>query len=349
MLKIENISKDLGEFKLEDVSLEIEQGEYMVILGPTGAGKTIILETVAGIYPPDSGRIELNGGEITFADPKDRNISMVYQDFMLFPHLSVFENIAFGLTLKKIPQDELEKKVSEVAEIMGISHLLHRSVTNLSGGEKQRTAISRAIVLEPDVLLLDEPLSALDGRTRERLRKELKRLHTRYKTTVLHVTHNFEEVFSLADRVAVINKGRIIQTGVPDQVFSKPESHFIAEFVGSENIFRGRITSGSGCSVISVDGLKIVSNATGLEGEAYASVRPEDILLSREPLKTPARNSFEGAVESVTNNGTMVEIRIDAGIPFVTVLTRRGFHDIGIKEGDAVYLTFKAAAVHVFS
>ncbi|ADN37170.1 ABC transporter related protein [Methanolacinia petrolearia DSM 11571] len=349
MLELKDISIKLGEFSLEKINLSIEKGEYVVILGPTGAGKTIVLETIAGIYPPDSGSIELNGEDITFADPKDRNISMVYQDYMLFPHLSVYENIAFGLSVKKNPADEIEKKVSEVAGILGISHLLHRSVINLSGGEKQRTAISRAIVMEPDVLLLDEPLSALDVRTRERLRKELKRLHMRFKTTVLHVTHNFEEVFSLADRVAVLNQGKIIQTGVPNQVFSQPESKFIAEFVGTENIFRGDITSGSGCSVITVDGLDIVSTATGIEGKVYASVRPEDIMLSREPLKTPARNSFEGIVESITNNGTMVEIRVDAGIPFVTVLTRRGFSDIGIMEGDSVFLTFKAAAVHVFS
>lgn len=348
MLELKKISIKLGEFSLENINLRIERGEYMVFLGPTGAGKTIVLETIAGIYPPDSGKIYLNGEDITFADPKDRSISMVYQDYMLFPHLSVYQNIAFGLSLRKTPADEIERKVSEVAEILGISHLLQRTITNLSGGEKQRTAISRAIVMEPDVLLLDEPLSALDGRTREKLRKELKRLHMRYKITILHVTHNFEEVFSLADRVAVINQGKIIQTGVPDQVFSQPESKFIAEFVGTENIFRGEITSGSGCSIITVDGLDIVSTVTGVEGKIYASVRPEDIMLSREPLKTPARNSFEGVVDSITNNGTMVEIKVDAGIPFVTVLTRRGFNDIGIKEGDSVFLTFKAAAVHVF-
>ncbi|MDD4127416.1 MAG: ABC transporter ATP-binding protein, partial [Methanomicrobium sp.] len=304
---------------------------------------------IAGIYIPDSGRIILKGNDITSEDPKDRKITMVYQDFVLFPHLSVYDNIAFGLKTAKKPADDIEKKVAEVAELLGISHLLKRDTINLSGGEKQRTAIARALVMEPEVLLLDEPLSALDGNTRDKLRKELKKIHQTYKTTIIHVTHNFEEVFSLADSVAVINKGEIVQTGIPDEVFSKPNCRFIAGFVGVENIFRGTISSGKGSSIITVDGLKISSSVTGLEGPVYASVRPEDIMISKEPLKTPARNSFEGRVISITNNGTMVQIIVDAGILFTTVLTRRGLSDIELKEDDMVYLTFKAAAVHVFS
>lgn len=349
MLKTKDLSIELGEFSLKKVNLSINNGEYRVILGPTGAGKTILLETIAGIYIPDSGSVTLKDEDITSKDPKNRNITMVYQDFVLFPHLSVYENIAFGLKLKKMPADAIEKKVSKVSEILGISHLVKRDTVNLSGGEKQRTAIARALVLEPEVLLLDEPLSALDITTREKLRKELKSLHKAYSTTIIHVTHNFEEVFSLADTVSVMNAGEIIQTGSPEEIFSKPNCRFIAGFVGVENIFRGEISSGKGSSIITVDGLKISSSTTGISGEVYASVRPEDILLSKEPLKTPARNSFEGEVVSITDNGTMVQIKIDAGIPFVTFLTKRGFYDIGIAEKDKVYLTFKAAAVHVFS
>jgi molybdate transport system ATP-binding protein/molybdate/tungstate transport system ATP-binding protein len=321
----------------------------MVILGPTGAGKTILLETIAGIYIPDCGRIILEGNDITSEDPKDRKITMVYQDFVLFPHLSVYDNIAFGLKAAKTSTDEIEQKINKISELLGIPHLLKRDIVNLSGGEKQRTAIARALVMEPEVLLLDEPLSALDGNTRDKLRKELKKIHQVYRTTIIHVTHNFEEVFSLADRVSVMNKGEIIQTGIPDEVFSKPNCRFIAGFVGVENIFHGTISSGKGSSIITVNGLKISSSATELFGEVYASVRPEDIMISKEPLKTPARNSFEGVVVSITNNGTMVQVVVDVGILFTTVLTRRGLSDVELKEDDRVYLTFKAAAVHVFS
>ncbi|MDD4299786.1 MAG: tungstate ABC transporter ATP-binding protein WtpC [Methanomicrobium sp.] len=349
MLKTKNVSIELGEFSLKKVSLDVKDGEYRVILGPTGAGKTILLETIAGIYIPDSGQVILKDEDITSKDPKDRRITMVYQDFVLFPHLSVYDNIAFGLKISGMHPSDIEKKVSKVSDILEISHLLKRDTINLSGGEKQRTAIARALVLEPDVLLLDEPLSALDINTREKLRKELKSLHKIYRTTIIHVTHNFEEVFSLADSVSVMNEGEIIQTGTPDEVFSKPNCRFIAGFVGVENIFRGKISSGKGSSIITVDGLNISSSVTGLFGDIYASVRPEDILISKEPLNTPARNSFEGSVVSISENGTMVQIRVDVGIPFVTVLTKRGFYDMGLLENDRVYLTFKAAAVHVFS
>lgn len=348
MLSIKNISKTLGEFCLKNVSLDINDGEYMVILGPTGAGKTILLEIIAGIYLPDSGTIELHERDITFLDPKERKVSMVYQDFVLFPHLSVYDNIAFGLKSEKTKSEDIDTRVHEMTEMLGITHLLARDTIKLSGGEKQRTAIARALIMQPKILLLDEPLSALDGRTRDNLRKELRSLHEKYKTTVIHVTHNFEEVFSLADRVAIMNKGELIQAGVPDEVFSKPNSAFTASFVGVENIFRGTITSGKGSSIITVAGLKISSSATDIEGAVYASVRPEEIMISKKPIDTSARNSFVGAVTSITNTGSMVVIEVDVGIPFMTILTKRGFYDIEIAEGDMVYLTFKAAAVHVF-
>ncbi|MCD6133364.1 MAG: ATP-binding cassette domain-containing protein, partial [Deltaproteobacteria bacterium] len=204
MIEIENISKNLGEFFLRDISFDIKDGEYFMILGPTGAGKTILLETIAGIYRPDKGRILMAGKDITYVPPKDRNISMVYQDYMLFPHLNVEQNVAFGLRLRKTPKEIIKDKVEKSSKLLNIYHLLHRYPGTLSGGEKQRVAIARAMVIEPYALLLDEPLSALDMQTRDRLRQELKRIHSITKTTIVHVTHNFEEVFSLADRVAVM-------------------------------------------------------------------------------------------------------------------------------------------------
>ncbi len=365
MLKIERVSKDLGDFVLADVSLEVGSGEYLVIIGPTGSGKTVLLEAVAGISSPDAGRIILDGRDITEEAPRRRRISMVYQDYMLFPHLSVKENIAFGLRSQKASPAEIEEKVAAVSDLLGISHLSGRRPDTLSGGEKQRVAMARAIVMEPKVLLLDEPLSALDGATRERLRRELKRIHRAYGTTIIHVTHNFEEVFSLADRVAVMNGGGIVQVGTPEEVFRRPNSEMIASFVGVENVFKGVASEKGGLIEIEVDGLKIVSATEDLDGdeiedgrdykmegqngrEVFASVRAEDILISKAPLKSSARNSFSGKVEEIANGGMMVKIWVDAGIPFMAMLTRRGCQEMELAEGDHVYLTFKATAVHVF-
>jgi molybdopterin-binding protein len=367
MLRIERVSKDLVDFVLRDVSLEVESGEYLVIIGPTGSGKTILMEAVAGISAPDGGRILLEGRDITEEAPRSRRISMVYQDYMLFPHLSVKENIAFGLRSQKASPAEIEKKVADASELLGIGHLHARQPETLSGGEKQRVAIARAIVMEPKVLLLDEPLSALDGVTRERLRRELKRIHQVYGTTIIHVTHNFEEVFSLAERVAVMNGGEIVQVGTPEEIFRRPNCEMIANFVGVENVFKGLASERGGLIEIEVDGLVIVSATGDIDGdggeeedgrrnkregqngrEVFASVRAEDILISKAPLKSSARNSFQGRVEEIANGGIMVKVWVDAGIPFMAMLTRRGCQEMDLAEGDHVYLTFKATAVHVF-
>jgi molybdopterin-binding protein len=348
MLHIEHVSKDMGEFTLKDVSLEVPQGEYMVIIGPTGAGKTILLETVAGIYPPDSGRINLNDLDITHEEPRNRKICMVYQDYMLFPHLSVHDNISFGLRNREVDKAEIERRVEESADLLGISHLLHRRPDTLSGGEQQRAAIARAIVMEPSVLLLDEPLSALDGRTREALRRELQRLHETLDTTVLHITHNFEEVFSLADRVAVMNQGEIVQVGAPDEVFRKPNCEFIADFVGVENLFKGTCRLDHGTAVIETEALSLVSTTCVGDGEVFISVRPEDIMVSRIKPEISAQNVFSGTVSESVDAGMVMRVVVDAGLPFVVTLTRQAYQDLDIKVGDSVYLIFKAASVHVF-
>lgn len=348
MLLIEHVSKDMGEFTLKDASLEVKDGEYLVIIGPTGAGKTILLETLAGIYPPDSGRMVLNGRDITDAPPRARRISMVYQDYMLFPHLTVAENIGFGLRNQKLEKGESDRKVRDTAQFLGIDHLLHRYPETLSGGEQQRAAIARAIVMEPALLLLDEPLSALDGQTREKLRKELRRLHDLYGITVIHVTHNFEEVFSLADRVAVIRDGEIVQVGEPHEVFRKPNCEFVANFVGVENLFRGTCVRKDGVSEVTVDGVRMVSTASADRDEVCVSIRPEEILISPRPIDSSARNMYCGTVEEIADNGTTVRITVDCGVPLVVVITRQGYLEMGLREGDAVYVAFKASSVQVF-
>lgn len=344
MLIIDSVSKDLGEFKLRDVSLAIEDSEYFIILGPTGAGKTILLETIAGIYNPDAGKITLNDRDITDVTPKDRNIGMVYQDYMLFPHLTVEENISFGLKSRRIDTDFIHNKVQESAELLNIAHLLHRHPGTLSGGEQQRTAIARALVMEPDALLLDEPLSALDVKTRENLREELARIHEATKTTIIHITHNFEEVFDLADRVAVMCKGRVVQVGTPEEIFRRPNSDFVADFVGMENHYYGE---GNPDGTITVEGLRIAVD-NSMPGPVSLAIRPEDIHLSRIELPQNGRNTFSGCVKTVRQIGGLVHIDVDVGIPIMVALTRQGFEEVEVTSGDTVYVAFKPSVAHVY-
>lgn len=347
MFRVENVSKNLGDFFLKNVSLEVVPGEYLMILGPTGAGKTILLETIAGIYPPDEGKVYLNGRDITQLPPRKRNIGMVYQDFMLFPHLNVEENIRYGTRSKNISKQEVSQKVHQLTDLLGITHLLKRHPATLSGGEKQRISIARALIMDPEILLLDEPLSALDTETRAKLRKELRRIHALTQTTMIHVTHSFDEAFLLGNRMAIMNNGEIVQTGQPSEVFRKPNSRFVAQFLGVTNVFQGEAVMDNGDPCVNVNGLKIWS-ASIASGKVYASVRPEDILVSFAPIESSARNSFQGEIQEISDAGIVLKITVNAGIPFVAAVTRRSFLDMGLDQGKKVFLTFKANDVHVF-
>jgi len=348
MIRIENVYKSLGEFNLEDVCLDVDDGEYLVILGPTGAGKTILLETLAGIHLPDKGHIYLGERNITRLPPRVRNIGMVYQDYILFPHLTVEKNIRFGLRYRRLSEEKAETRIAELTEMLGIRHLLHRFPGTLSGGEKQRTAIARALITEPEVLLLDEPLSAMDHETRNRLKEELRRLHRLTQTTMIHVTHNFDEVFVLGNRLAVMNEGRIVQVGEPGEVFRKPNSRFAADFLGVSNIYQGILNPGKGLSAFHVDGLVILTTSQA-SGKVQACVRPEDILVSLMPIESDAQNAFKGTIVDVSNTGPVVNIQVNVGsIPFIAAVTRRSFYDMDLRVGGEVYVTFKTVDVHVF-
>jgi ABC-type Fe3+/spermidine/putrescine transport system ATPase subunit len=236
MLRLEGISVRLGEFRLHDISLHVKAGTYLTLLGSTGTGKTVLLETIAGVHKPSSGRIHIKGRDVTRLAPEKRHLGIVYQDYALFPHLTVFQNIAFGLRLKGTSEQKVKEAVEEMADFLEIRPLLKRRPIRLSGGERQRVALARALVMEPYVLLLDEPLSALDRVTRSRIQNELKRIHTQLGVTIVHITHDLAEAFFLADHLVVMKNGRILQEGAPEEVCRHPNDRSVAELVGIENL-----------------------------------------------------------------------------------------------------------------
>ena len=287
--------------------MDIESGDYVTAMGPTGAGKSILLECIIGFYKPEKGRVILDGRDITDDPPEKRHIGIVYQDYALLPHLSVFQNIEYGL--KKVVKDKRLRgeKIRHLAEALNISHLLERKPATLSGGEQQRTALARSLVVEPRLLLMDEPLSALDPKTRHNLRDLLKRVLKDKGITVLHVTHDMDDVWTLADKVAVIRQGRIVQYDSLDSVFNRPCNDFIAEFVGADR-YHGTLVSNNGDGLsVNIGGISLrTSDSPGsdLDREAVVAIRPENVLVSRDaPPRSASRNVFAARLEEVRYHG----------------------------------------------
>ena len=372
-VQVRDLSVDLGEFHLREIALDVAPGEYMVILGPTGGGKTVLLETIAGLHGTRRGQILMNGEDATTTPPEGRGIGFVYQDYALFPHLNVADNIAFGLTQRRgrrrrrrrrrgrrrrgrrhrvLPRREARavarQRVNEMAELLSIEHLLHRSPSTLSGGEQQRVALARALIVKPRLLLLDEPLSAIDPPTREDLQRELARLHGALGTTTIHVTHDFEEAVALGDRIAVMNAGRIVQVGPPEEIFRRPASEFVARFVGVRNILQGDLQPGKdGYKLLALNGIRIAV-VTELTGRVHASVRPEDIFIFQELRRSSVRNTFRGRIVEITDRGTLLYVTVQLPPDLTCVITRRSLEELELAVGQEVSIGFKASAVHVF-
>ncbi|MET1124491.1 MAG: ATP-binding cassette domain-containing protein [Archaeoglobaceae archaeon] len=307
MLRVEALSKRLGRFEMRDVSFEVGKGEYLVILGPSGAGKTTLLETIAGIREPDAGRVLLDGEDITLLPPERRKIAYIPQNYALFPHLSVLDNIAYGLRIRGLPRSEIERRVLELADVLGITHLLNRKPKTLSGGEQQRVAIARAVAVQPKVLLLDEPLSNVDLRMRAKLIDEIRRWRKELELTALHVTHSLEEAFSLADRVGVMLNGRLAELGCPEDVFRSPKSEEVARFLGYE-VYEG-YADGEFVDI----GIKLRSRA---RGRVKVGILPSSVKVGN--------GEFRGRVVDVRRHGYGFLITIDAGV-LMKALSERVF------------------------
>jgi len=346
LVEIRNVSIRLGAFAVQEANVAVAPGEYFVLLGPTGAGKTVLLECVAGLYRPERGDIVVAGERVNDLPPERRGLGYLPQDYALFPHLDVARNIGFGMRLRKRPAAEIERGVKKLADLLGITHLLHRSPVKLSGGERQRVALARALAIEPKVLLLDEPLSALDEQTREGLCVELRRVHQELGTTTVHVSHNFEETLMVADKIGILHQGRVQQIGTPEEVFRRPNSEFVARFVRSENILRGRAArDGSGLR-ITVGGREFRA-AEGPEGEVCLTVRPEEVAITTETADGQP-NYVRGRVVRVVDRGALMRVDVQAEVTLVSLLARRAFHESGLSVGSEVSARFDPGAVHVF-
>lgn len=347
MLEIKNIHKKLNDFAIRDVSLNIERGEYFIIVGKSGAGKTLLLELLAGLIYPDSGEIILEEKAITRERIQHRQIGMVFQDNTLFPHLSVRDNIMYALHSIKYPHERKKEIVTRIARDLEVEHLLGRGTSSLSGGEASRVALARALVMKPKILLLDEPLVSLDTQLRSDMRKLLKKLHLSGQT-IIHVTHDYEETVSLADRIAVINRGEIVQSGTPEAVFQRPASEFVASFIGIKNFFTASLSPDekTGTTRAQITGDISLSLPGGFKkSKGYIFIRGEDIILSRTPATTSATNVLKGKVTGIYPATRGIEISVDAGIQLASIITKASLKSLDIKEDDDIWVIFKAAAV----
>lgn len=339
ILTLKNISISLNkEVVLEDFNIKIKSGKFVTILGPSGCGKTTTLKIIAGFLKPDSGQIFFNGEEITHVPPFKRNINTVFQKYALFPHLNVFENIAFGLKIKNLPKNEIKERVLAILKTVNLKGFEKRKPNQLSGGQQQRVAIARALINRPKLLLLDEPLSALDLNLRQQMQVELKEMQQNLNTTFIYITHDQEEALTISDTVVVLNEGQIQQIGTPQQIYNEPQNAFVADFIGQSNILNGTMVEDYKV-FFAEQTFECVDKGFKKNQPVDVVIRPEDILIVPEN-----EGKFSGVVDFVVFKGAHFEIEIFAKNIYWLVHTIKYY-----EKGTKVDLNFSADDIHIMS
>ena len=338
IIELRHISKvysDNGFKAVDDFNLEVKRGEFVTFLGPSGCGKTTTLRMIAGFEMPTSGEILLNGEDISQLPANKRPINTVFQRYALFPHMNIYDNIAFGLKLKKLPKEEIRKKVKRVLDIVDLEGFENRKISTLSGGQQQRIAIARALVNEPEILMLDEPLGALDLKMRQEMQLELKHMHDELGITFIYVTHDQEEALTMSDKIVVLSEGRIQQIGTPEDIYNEPQNAFVADFIGESNIFKGIMT---GHMKVRFCGGEFMGMDDVAEGTLVdVVVRPEDVIITK-----PEDGVVEGEVVSVIFKGMHYEVTVESGKYEMVIRTTKCYsvgERIGMKlEPDGIHI-----------
>ena len=338
IIELRHISKvysDNGFKAVDDFNLEVKRGEFVTFLGPSGCGKTTTLRMIAGFEMPTSGEILLNGEDISQLPANKRPINTVFQRYALFPHMNIYDNIAFGLKLKKLPKEEIRKKVKRVLDIVDLEGFENRKISTLSGGQQQRIAIARALVNEPEILMLDEPLGALDLKMRQEMQIELKHMHDELGITFIYVTHDQEEALTMSDKIVVLSEGRIQQIGTPEDIYNEPQNAFVADFIGESNIFKGIMT---GHMKVRFCGGEFIGMDDVPEGTLVdVVVRPEDVIITK-----PEDGIVEGEVVSVIFKGMHYEVTVESGKYEMVIRTTKCYsvgERIGMKlEPDGIHI-----------
>jgi ABC-type Fe3+/spermidine/putrescine transport system ATPase subunit len=345
MLKLTGINRKLGEFELRDVNLHISEGEYFVLLGRSGAGKTQLLEMIAGLEHPDAGSIYLDNEDITRKKIQERKIGIVFQDWAVFPHMTVFGNIAYPLKVRKVKKKSVAEQVEKAVSAMNISHLLERNTEKLSGGEKQRVALARTLITSPRLLLLDEPLSALDTSLKDDMKQILRNLN-KAGQTIIHVTHDFSDAISLAKRVGVIHNGRIIQEGSVDDVFKNPSNRFVARYAGIKNFFKVRISHDNGIFTgVTKNNVNFKFETDRPEKEGLLILKSDSVNISREEPENKNLNIVKGKITEIIPSEYGREITVDAGDLFYVKLIESVFETLKLLEQEEVWMSFPIKSV----
>jgi len=350
-LRLENLTKRYGALTAVDhVNLDIEEGEFICFLGPSGCGKTTVLRMITGFETVTEGRIIFDNRVINDLLPKKREFGIVFQSYALFPNMTVEENIAFGLKMRKMPKKAIAERVGAMLELIGLSDWRGLYPAQLSGGQQQRVALVRALAPDPQVLLLDEPLSALDAKIRLRLRAEIKKLQQELKKTMIHVTHDQEEALSIADRVVVMEAGQFRQVGRPIEIYKNPACSFVADFVGTSNFFEGRRTGDA--VIVGKRKIKVMQNGAAADEPVSLAIRPENVEVFKPETSLEVEekmNVVSGRIDVVVFQGAAVRLLINMdGEEIITDIVEKEFEQRSLKQGDEVLLYFPPEAFLVF-